>query len=186
MTCNEPGCDKDTIARGMCTSHYNRWRAANRDQVRPKGYAEKFLLACANAISSRCIEWPFARHAKGYGHVRWGGQVRKAHRVVCEIVHGPAPSDRHEAAHNPIVCNNPSCVNPAHIRWALPVENSADREIAGTTARGARAGKTILTEEQVRIARTDPREPRDLAKEFGVAETTIRGIRARRSWKHVE
>ena len=61
-----------------------------------------------------------------------GGQFVYAHRWVLELAVGPPPFDRAEAAHAPLICNNPSCVSPKHLRWATHAENMADTVIDGT------------------------------------------------------
>jgi predicted DNA binding protein len=43
-----------------------------------------------------------------------------------------------------------------------------------------------LTEEQVRMIRTDPRGSHRLAKALGVSKPTIMRIRHRKTWRHVD
>ena len=144
-----------------------------------------FLIRACLAKHDDCILWPFTKHGKGYGHVRWHGRVRKASRVVCILVHGDPPSSKHEAAHDPIKCNNPSCVNPNHIRWVLPGENSADRKRSGTWAHGEKAGRARLTEAIVREIRQDPRDAGEISRELGMSKSAIVHARTYKTWKHV-
>jgi hypothetical protein len=51
------------------------------------------------------------------------------HRAVLEAFVGPPPSGRHQAAHWDGVRSNNALAN---LRWALPVENAADRVRHGT------------------------------------------------------
>jgi hypothetical protein len=55
-----------------------------------------------------------------------------AHRYVLTLTAGPPPFPRAVAAHAPLVCHNPACVNPRHLRWASQAENAADMKIDGT------------------------------------------------------
>lgn len=44
-----------------------------------------------------------------------------AARVMCEIVHGPAPTPEHEASH--LCDDNWLCICPDHVIWETPSEN---------------------------------------------------------------
>ena len=66
-----------------------------------------------------CWVWKAHRTKKGYGTVRYKGKMRKAHRVVYELLVGTIP-DGLEIDH---LCNNTSCVNPAHLEPVTPEEN---------------------------------------------------------------
>ena len=45
------------------------------------------------------------------------------HRWICFEMHGPPPSELHEATH---ICGNDSCVAGAHLRWQLSEANFDD------------------------------------------------------------
>lgn len=71
-----------------------------------------------NAITG-CWEWIGARDSRGYGNVKVGRRVRKAHRVIYELVRGPVPSGL-EPDH---LCRVPWCVNPEHVEAVPHLEN---------------------------------------------------------------
>jgi hypothetical protein len=91
------------------------------------GERDDTTAALPTAIASKinpnpetgCWEWAGARDSRGYGNVRYGRRVRKAHRVVYEIVRGPIQDDL-DCDH---LCRTPSCVRPSHIEPVPHLEN---------------------------------------------------------------
>lgn len=82
-----------------------------------------------------CLIWPFARESRvGRGQLSLPGKSRWAHRVMCEMVNGPPPTPKHQAAHE---CGkgHKGCVNPRHLRWKTNTENQLDRAAHGTVIR---------------------------------------------------
>jgi len=67
------------------------------------------------------------------------GHVRRSftHRLICEIYHGPPPSDKHVVAH----LNGKKTDNrPENLRWSLAHENRLD-DVAHRAARALRSVK---------------------------------------------
>lgn len=133
--------------------------------------------------SNVCLLWPGSLHWKGYGQLTYKKKVMFAHRVMCELAHGPAPSEKHQAAHSCV--GQRSCVNFLHLRWALPVENSADMVRAGNSTRGERCAQAKLTASQVITIRQSQDLQRVLAAQYGVSQSTISVIKAGKTWAHV-
>lgn len=133
-----------------------------------------------------CWEWQGNRHVSGYGSVRHNGRVEKAHRVAYELMYGPIPEGHYVCHH----CDNPPCVNPAHLFAGTPAENSQDRERKGRRepARGSRSGMSKLTEFDVadilrRLQRGEKQKP--IAALYGVDFTLISMIKRNKIWRHV-
>lgn len=67
-----------------------------------------------------CQEWQGYRTAKGYGQMKVNGKVKRAHHVSWKIATGAWPT---YLMHS---CDNPCCVNPAHLREGNDALNVAD------------------------------------------------------------
>jgi len=80
-----------------------------------------------------CWYWLGPCRGFGYGSVYWHGRTVAAHRVAWELVHGKAP--RLQLLH---WCDEPKCVNPAHLREGTQAENVADM-----CAKGRNVKKTV-------------------------------------------
>lgn len=188
--CSIKGCGKPQKTRGWCRAHYHRWRRhgdplGGRTLVgEPAQYFREIVLPFAG---TECLIWPYSRIGGGYGELRQDGRTQRVHRLVCEVLHGPAPTPEHEAAHS---CGKgyEGCCNPQHIRWATPTENSADRAIHGTVAHGERHGSVKLSEADVLEIRDlrDQLSRREIAEIFGVTSHQIGYIYRGKSWGWLE
>lgn len=183
-TCSIENCSNVHLARGYCMKHYHRWRvhggplegSAFRD-----GAPQRFIEQSLTIQTDDCIIWPFSTNSDGYGNYGADGVVLKAHRTVCERVHGPAPN-RHEAAHN---CGRRNCINHRHLRWATHAENMADTIAHGTHNRGDRSGRAKLTWPKVRSIRARYAAGEDipaLAASFGVSKPAIYHVVLNERW----
>ena len=186
--CSVDGCWKPSTSRGWCAMHYRRW-VRNGDLTtrrttevgEPQRYFTEVVLNCT---SDECLIWPFARSTvDGYARMYVGGRMQLVSRLACAVVHGPAPSQRHQAAHG---CGHGhlGCVNPKHLRWATRAENEADKLQHGTHARGERSANAKLTEAAVRQIRalvgTIP--TKEIARQFGVSAGAISRITRGENW----
>lgn len=143
------------------------------DGNRGKGKGIAWIKANVNYAGDDCLIWPFARNNYGYGLVGINNKVEKASRIMCEFVHGPAPADKPQAAHN---CGNGhgGCCNPRHLEWKDNSENQIDRRLHGAPE-GAKGTRTNLTPDQIAEIRASrglvPQMA--LAKLFNVKRGTI-------------
>jgi FixJ family two-component response regulator len=86
-------------------------------------------------------------------------------------------------------CDNPPCVNPAHLFLGLDKENKADMVAKKRSAWGEASGSAVLSEADVREIRSLIARGvyhRVIAERFGVSKTTVSDIHRKRSWYHLD
>lgn len=130
-TAPECGCvTTGTIIRGMCRMHYGRWvHKTPKDQRGPSPRFDRDFWDFVDK-SGECWVWTGATNPSGYGlwsDLRNTGERGLAHRISLARV-SPPESKRLLACHR---CNNPPCVNPAHMYWGTPLDNSRDVAASG-------------------------------------------------------
>lgn len=131
-----------------------------------------------------CWEWRGGRDGDGYGMFWFNGRGHRATRVSLAVSGAPV-SPGHLVRH---ACDNPPCVNPAHLSTGTHQDNVDDSITRGRWAHGERAGRAKLTESQVREIRerVDAGESqRRLAAAYGVSKASIYYIGRRLNWRHV-
>jgi hypothetical protein len=135
-----------------------------------------------------CWIWTAGKNQDGYGLFctgpRSGMQHHPAHRYAWELTHGEI-TDGQWVLHR---CDNPPCVNPAHLFLGNARDNVDDMHAKQRHCFGERHHSAKLTEEQIKDirARYKPGAGNVLAREFGVALSTIMQIVKRRTWTHLE
>lgn len=126
---------------------------------------------------------------KGYGQFRVNVHRWSAHRLAYHFAHGEIP-DGKLVCHS---CDNPLCVNPAHLWIGTALDNNADRSHKGRTSHnsinyGSKSGRAKLTESDViriRQMMSDGMTNKDIAARYPVDVSVISCIRHRKLWKHV-
>ena len=86
-----------------------------------------------------CWEWLAYRNAGGYGQLTVHGRSCHAHRVAWELTHGPILRGAHN--HDICVlhtCDNPGCVNPAHLFLGSQAVNVEDMNAKGRNGHAAK------------------------------------------------
>jgi hypothetical protein len=185
-TCTIPGCAKRRVAQGLCNAHYKRMRRhgdprGGRTAIGdPARFIREIVLLHGG---DECLFWPYNRGSNGYGIITRQGKSTGAHRLVCELAHGPAQTPLHEAAHT---CGKGhlGCVAPNHLQWKTRKENHADKVVHGTHNRGARNPNSLLTDSAVKRIRglRDVVPGRVLARQYNVSPATICNIQKRVTW----
>lgn len=192
--CCIKGCDKPSVALGLCVNHWRR----NRKYGSPVALAkhsgsfrgvptETRFLTRVKKRESGCWEWGGGRDQDGYGVFRGeaGGVLfHRAHRYSYAIHSGPIPSGVH-VCHK---CDNPPCVNPDHLFLGANADNQRDKWAKGRGRGGAGENhhSAILTRKQVAAILRDARPYTELAADYGVSASTVGSIKQRISWRSVK
>lgn len=132
-----------------------------------------------------CWQWLAYKH-RGYGQFCLRGRMDKASRASFLIHYGHWP--RPHCLHH---CDNPSCVNPAHLFEGDDELNQFDKIRKGRwrCANGERNFNAKLTRAQVLEIRAaaDAGEKHALvAARFGIDKSTVSLIGRRKKWTHLQ
>ncbi len=136
--------------------------------------------------TDHCWNWIGPVNWYGYGSLaaKVNGVPREigAHRLSYILAHGPI-ADGLRVCHQ---CDNPRCVRPDHLFLGTDADNLGDCAAKGRTARlfGAENHSSKLTAEQIAEIRTlvGGQSASSIARQYGVARTTIVSIARGRSW----
>lgn len=191
--CSVEGCDVKVSARGLCNKHYQRMingvpMAGNAKRTLHQRLREKIEVD----LKSGCFIWLGAKSGgprrssnHKYGYIRVDGKSLRAHRVMYEMENGPIPEGiilRH-------TCDNPLCVNPAHLIPGTQFHNMQDM-ISRNRDRHpvGEANHSKLTEASVLSIRCESAKGtshHELAEQYGVHVVTIRNIVNGKKWAYL-
>lgn len=132
-----------------------------------------------------CLIWQGSKNKSGYGYAAFGepGPKRRphlAHRIVCILVYGE-PQPGQFALHS---CDQPSCINPHHLRWGSPKENVKDM-----ISRNRGNFNKKLTNEQVieiRLLREQGSSLATIADLYGICFQNVSQICLKKTYKNLE
>jgi len=133
-----------------------------------------------------CWIWMGTLTLRMYGRIKVGGQSVPAHRFSCEHFNGPIPPG-YFVCHR---CDNPWCVNPAHLYAGTHLDNMRDRSARGRCQgpghhrwggrrRGDNNPNVKVPDALLPVIIAERRSGaaiRTIAARYGVSPTTIVGI----------
>jgi len=190
-TCKKDGCNNDIFSTGFCAKHYQQLRRSGviLSGTKPRGTPEeRFWRFVDKKLDSECWNWT-GHKASNYGSFSIGarslGNVL-AHRFSWSMHNNKEIPKGMVVMHS---CDNPLCVNPSHLSVGTPMENTHDMLKKGRHTYiahvGEKNGKSVLNEKIVREIRQSNMNHAELGRLYGVATSTIRGVRSGRTWSHV-
>jgi hypothetical protein len=147
-----------------------------------KRFFEKFGVGQSN----ECWNWKASTAGRGYGQIKLP-KTRKqiyAHRLSYEIHNGELP-DGMMVLHS---CDNPRCVNPAHLSLGTGKENLEDMAMKGRHLYGERNTEHKLTEEQVNAIfdlSESGMSQHEISRRFDVGQPQVGRILRGERWLHV-
>ena len=104
-----------------------------------------------------------------------------AHRIAWQLTHGAIPKGMF-VLHR---CDNPPCVNPAHLFIGTQRDNLRDCFAKGRHP-GMPPSPTIkVTADQVRAIRKDPRKHHLIAEDYGLKRLAVWKIKHRLTWRQI-
>ena len=167
-----------------------------------KALRDRFWERVDQGAPDACWLWTGTVHHSGRGII-WvsdGRRAQIASRVAWELTNGPIPEGMLVCHH----CDNPLCVNPAHLFLGTSADNSADMVRKGRQAIGDRSGPRLyperrrrgeshpdakLTEEDVRTIRQWYANggvlQREIGDRYGISQANVSAILLRKTWEHI-
>jgi HNH endonuclease len=138
--------------------------------------------------STDCWPWTGATQAFGYGKfvVTKGSSPVGAHRLSYEMEVGSIPEGM-QVLHR---CDNPACVNPAHLFLGTQADNIRDMRAKGRwkykprNQSGERNPNAILSDAEVKAMLKDLSDggrPVSVARKYGIQYRTLWAIRRRKT-----
>lgn len=196
--CEADGCEERAKDSGLCRYHWYHAKrveeveagdyyriyswATNEERLQAKGWTESVVVPELGP----CWEWNGLRDKRGYGRICVAGRkMRFAHRISYMTWVG----DLEPSEYICHMCDNPPCINPAHLFPGDQTKNMSDAARKDRTAYGVLQGQSKLTDEMVREIRERyvPRKVSQayLAAEYGVSQATINKVVRGKTWQRV-
>lgn len=150
------------------------------------GLDRERFLSFVEKSEGGCWLWTGRRDKDGYGvfGAKRNGKnyTWRAHRFALAELAGVDVDNDLVTLHS---CDNPPCVNPAHLSLGTNLDNIADRQRKGRTPVGSQAGAAKLTEADIVLIREATGTLKSIGERFGVSLSSIHLIKKAKIWRHV-
>lgn len=159
-------------------------------EVKPHNPLEiRFWRFVDKKTKQECWNW-LGQKIRGYGRISVGKRGQSslgAHRYSWQIFNKQEIPKGFHVMHK---CDNPSCVNPLHLVVGTAKNNYDDMVKKGrrvvVAPVGKNNGKSVINENVVKEIRASNLSHAALARKHNVSVGCIRGVRSKRTWKHIE
>jgi hypothetical protein len=160
------------------------------DPTASEHLARRLANGLDSAVDGECWNWTRSTNGCGYGTLRVAGRTVYAHRLALELSGEKIP----ESAHVLHACDNPRCINPAHLSTGTRSDNMKDAVTKGRLAPvpvsfpGEVNPASRLSEEGVRSVRrlaANGLKQSEIAERHGISQSQVSNIVRRRAWGHV-
>lgn len=121
-----------------------------------------------------CIVWTGSVNEHGYGYLREGNKMVRAHKASYLLNKGPI-QDGLVVCH---LCDVPACVNPDHLYLGTQQENILDCSQKGRFVGRSRRGKKMSNKTIIEIYGSQMKHA-DIALEYGCSLTMISRIKSK-------
>jgi len=129
-----------------------------------------------------CWEWQGTIDGYGYGVLDHNYRRYRAHVLALQYDGRPVPKGMMACHH----CDNPRCVNPAHLYPGSAQDNSDDAVARERLPVGEGSPQAKLSENQVREIRSmNGKSYAEIARAYGVSRPTVTRIINGETWRHV-
>lgn len=151
-------------------------------QLRILSRRKRFELLLRDVTPNACVNWTGERDRDGYGRIGKGRHFVMTHRYSYEMHHGTIP-DGLCVMHD---CDNPSCINPFHLKVGTNLQNLQEKVSRGRHNRGETCHLSKLNNAAVREIRGSSLSLAELASIYMITPNTVRRVKQRKAWFHVD
>ena len=164
-------------------------KVAQRDNPAPTQYrVARFMAKVKLGQTDECWTWTGGTNEHGYGVFWNGARLEKAHRFSLRASGVEVPADL-DVMHS---CDNPACVNPAHLKAGATLENVNDMWAKGRAtvryARGTAQPMAKLNDDKASEIRALYKaggwKQRELAEVYGVSQRVIWNVVNLKTWRN--
>lgn len=126
--------------------------------------------------TNTCWNWQGGKDRDGYGHIRVEGKLWQTHRFSSLL------DDKDPAGYVVLhSCDNPSCVNPQHLKLGTQADNVKDMIIKGRYVKP----QGRLSDAEVRAIRDSSDSLLKLSKQYKLSTTTLWKVKNKVYYKDV-